>query len=797
MIRTNFKIGLRSIFQNKNFFILNAVGLVIGLTAFILIGLWVHSEFSYNRALTNYNRVASIMNHNNYGDELRTDDGMPWQLAPVLREEYSTQFKQVVTTTREGEINLKYKDEMLLMEGRFAEPGITHLLDLEMLAGSNDALQDMSAILISESAAKNIFGTEDPMGKTLTINNSIDVVVSGVYKDLSINSSFKDLQYIAPWELLMNRANYEERLGWGNRWFQVFVEIQDENSFAEVSSVIKETMNDNYVSKDAEKDYELFLFPISKWRLYSDFENGANVGGRIELVQVFGIIGIFILLLACINFMNLSTAYSLKRSREVGVRKTLGSSRVQLVFQFFTESFVVILFSFLVALVLVYLLLPQYNTITLKDVSIPFTNPVFWLVCLGLVGVTAIFSSLYPSIYLSGFKPVRVLKGLSKNSKSSVGLRKALIVVQFAISSILIIGTLTVLGQINHAKERPLGFNKDLLVSVPINTDEVRQSFDVIKSELLNSPYIQSVTASDVRITASYTTNGGDFDWRGKDPEFMPEFNTIRATDGFGDMIGWNILEGRDFSADFASDSLAFIANETAIKYMNLENPIGENVRWGKNGTYKIIGIVQDMVTRSPFDADKPALYILHQGRFLSYVNVKIASESTGSVEGALGAMKDVFQKHDPGNIFEYTFMDEEHERKFSSEQRVAKLIGWFSFVAIFISCLGILGLSTYMALQRKKEIGIRKVLGASVQTIWHLLSKQFILLVAIALFIAIPAGYYLSDQYLSSYSYRDSLDFWTFLFAALATLGIALFTVSFQTIKAANANPVNSLRSE
>lgn len=797
MVRTNIKIGIRSIFQNKSFFTLNAVGLVIGLTAVILIGLWVISEFRYNRSLTNYGSIASVMNHNNYGQELRTDDGMPWQLAPVLREEYGTQFKYIVISSRGGELNVQYNDKMLPVKGRFAEPNITHMLDLQMLAGSKDALRDMSSILISESTAKTIFGTEDPIGKTITFNDDFDVNVSGVYKDVSKNSSFKELQYIAAWDLLMTRANYEERLGWGNRWFQVFVQLKEGKTFAEASTIIKDVMNDRYVNKTAEKNYELFLFPMSKWHLYSKFENGVNVGGRVESVQIFGIIGLFILLLACINFMNLSTAYSIKRSREVGVRKTLGSSRIQLVLQFFTESFMVISFSFVIALVLATILLPQFNTITLKDISVPFSSPSFWLTCFALVIVTAVFSSLYPSIYLSGFNPVRVLKGLSRNSKSSVSLRKTLIVVQFAISSILIIGTLTIMGQINHAKDRPLGFNKDLLVSVPINNSEVLQSFDVIKNELLNSPHIQDVTASDVKITASYTTNGGDFDWRGKDPDFMPEFFTIRATDGFGDMIGWNILEGRDFSSDFASDSLAFIANETAVKYMNLENPLGEYVRWGKNGTYKIIGVVQDMVTRSPFDASQPALYILHQGRFLSWVNVKIASESANTIEGALADMRQVFEKHDPGNIFEYSFMEEEHERKFSSEQRIAKLVGWFSFVAIFISCLGILGLSTYMALQRKKEIGIRKVLGASVQTIWHLLSKQFIILVAIALLIAIPLGYYFSEQWLSSYSYRDSLDFWTFLLAGLITLGIALFTVSFQTIKAAGANPVNSLRSE
>ncbi|MEM9680185.1 MAG: ABC transporter permease [Bacteroidota bacterium] len=797
MIKTNLKLGHRSIIKNRGFFALNAGGLIIGLTAVLLIGLWVSSELNYNKPLTNYDRISYVMLNWNYQNEIRTTTGQPMQLSPVLRKEYGSHFKHVATSSRSSEYNVNYNNDMLLIEGRFAEPDFANILDLNMIVGDKAALHDISSVLISETTAKNIFGNEDPMGKTIKLDSSLDIIVAGVYEDLPNNSSFKDLNFIAPWELLKKSANYEERLGWGNFWFQVLVELQDEKSPENVSTIIKEVFNEKYVEKTENRNYELFLFPMSKWRLYSDFENGISVGGRIEYIRVFGIIGIFILLLACINYMNLSTAYAIKRSKEVGVRKTLGSSRAQLIFQFFTESLMVIIFSFALALGITYLLLPQFNTITLKEVAVPFGEPLFWLISLILIGLTAVLSSFYPSVYLSAFKPVKVLKGLSKNSKSSVSLRKALIVVQFAISSILIIGTLTIVSQINHAKDRPLGFNKDLLVSVPINNSKVLQSFDVIKNELLNSPHIQDVTASDVKITASYTTNGGDFDWRGKDPDFMPEFFTIRATQGFGDMIGWNILEGRDFSPDFASDSLAFIANETAVKYMNLENPVGEYVRWGDNGTYKIIGVVENMVTRSPFDASQPGLYILHKGRFLSWVNVKIASESANTIEGALANMRQVFEKHDPANIFEYSFMEEEHERKFSSEQRIAKLVGWFSFVAIFISCLGILGLSTYMAIQRKKEIGIRKVLGASIHSIWQLLSKQFIILVLISLLIAIPIGYYFSSEWLLTYEYRIDINIWIFVLAAVITLGITLLTVGYQTIKAAIANPVDSLRTE
>lgn len=797
MINTHFKIGFRNIIKNRGFFALNAGGLIVGLTAVLLISLWVQSELSYNKPLSNYNSIASVMQKQTFAEEVKTYTGLPMQLSPVLRKEYGNHFKHIALSSRVRNYNVKYNGNMQMVRGRFAEPDLAHILDLKMTAGSKDALQDISSVLISESTSKNIFGSEDPMGKMIKISSSLDVKVAGVYKDLPKNSTFKNVKFIAPWELLKKKANYEGRLGWGNYWFQIYVQLKDENSLNNVSTVIKDVFNENYVNKSKNKDYQLFLYPISKWHLYSKFENGVSVGGRIEYVRIFSIIGIFILLLACINFMNLSTANALKRSKEVGVRKTLGSSRKQLIFQFFTESFMIILFSFGIALVFTFLLLPQYNTITLKDIVIPFGEPSFWMICLLLLGFTAILSSLYPSMYLSAFNPVTVLKGLSSNNKTAVGLRKILIVVQFAVSGILIMGTLTIIEQIDYAKNRNIGFDKDLLVSVPINNNKVRRSFETIKSELLESNLIDQVTASDVKITAAYTTNGGSFEWKNKDPKLHPVFYTIRATLGFGKMIDWKVLQGRDFSAKFPSDTLAFLVNETAVKYMGLENPVGEYVRWGDNGNYKIIGVVKDMVTRSPFDPITPSLFILHKGRFLSYVNIKIASNTTNTVQGAIDKIKSVFQKHDPGSIFSYSFTDEEYERKFNSERRVAKLVGWFSLVAIFISCLGVLGLSTYMAIQRKKEIGIRKVLGASILTIWQLLSKQFVILILISLAIALPIGYYFSSQWLLEYSYRIQIGFWIFALSSGFILVVTLLTVSYQAIKSATSNPVNSIRTE
>lgn len=795
MIRTNFKIGFRNIIKNKGFFALNTGGLVIGLTAVLLISLWINSELNYNKSFSNYDDIVGVMQKVTRKDGINTYRGQPWQLAPVLRREYGNHFKHVVTSSQSSDFNVSFEGNKLMAVGRFAEPGFPEMLDLKMIKGDRKALKDISSVLISESTAKNIFGALNPIGKTFKISNALDVKVAGVYQDISSNSSFKDVEFIAAWDLLKKRANYEKRLGWGNYWFRVYAQLNEGSKVDEVANLIKDVTNKNY--KDRTRDYQLFLFPMAKWRLYSEFKNGVNVGGRIEYVKIFGIIGIFILLLACINFMNLSTAYALRRGKEVGVRKTFGSSRIQLVFQFFTESFIIIFFSFVVSMLLAYLLLPQFNTITLKEITFPFFELSFWGISISLLILTAVVSSFYPSMYLSRFRPVKVLKGITTSNKGEVAVRKGLIVVQFAISSILIIGTITVISQINHAKNRPIGFNKDLLVSIPINNSKVRNSIDVIKRELESSEDIAAVSASDVKITAAYTDNGGSWDWKNKDPELHAVFRTIRSTHGFGKMIEWEVIKGRDFSPKFPSDSLSILINETSVKYMGLENPVGEWVSWGDNGTFKIIGVVKNMVTRSPFDPSMPELYLLHKGDFLSYVNVKIANTSQNSIQQGLSKMKEVFLKHDPQSIFTYSFMDEEHERKFNSERQVAKLVGWFSLVAIFISCLGVLGLSTYMAIQRKKEIGVRKVLGASVQVIWKLLSKQFIVLVTISLIIATPLGYYFSTQWLMEYSYRIQLDFWVFLMAAVLVLGITLITVSYQAIKSAKSNPADSLRTE
>lgn len=795
MFNVYLKSAWRNLIAKKGHSLINIGGLTIGMAATLLIGMWVYDEVSYDRSIENYDTIVRMKQKQRFEGEISVSSGQPMQLAPAIREQYGDHFKQVVTCIYTQDVLLTVGEKKISRPGSFMEPGITEMLALQMLKGSRDALKDPQSVLLSQESAEILFGDKNPVGEIIKMGSSLEGKVAGIYQDLPKNSYFGDLTFIAPWEMLAVAQNYEERLGWGNSWFQVLAQVEDNADVDKISSIIKNVKAD-HIDEDYRKrtQPEIFLHPMSKWYLYARFENGVNTGGRIEYVWMFGIIGMFVLLLACINFMNLSTAKSMKRAKEVGIRKTIGSARHQLITQFFVESFLVVITAFVFSLALVLVLQPFFNELTNKEIGIPWTNLYFWLISLGFIGLTGLLSGSYPALYLSSFRPVKVLKGTFQGKNSAILLRRVLVVFQFSISIILIIGTITVFRQIQYVKNRPLGYNSDRMLYVPINTKDVLTSFATIREDLMQSNQIEEVAASDVRITGTYTTNSG-FTWPGKDPNMSEEFYTLRATHGYGDMIGWEIKEGRDFSRDFQSDSLSFLLNETAVEYMGLENPIGQTVTWGNNGGYKVVGIVKDMVTRSPYDPVKPAIFVLHYGRFLSYINIKLKSDL--ETQEALAHIESVFKKHDPTSIFDYTFVEADFEKNFVREERIGKLASFFAILAIIISCLGIFGLSTFMAEQRTKEIGVRKVLGASIFIIWQILTKDFVRLVVVSCLIAIPISYYYMSNWVAEYEYHTTLNWWIFAIAVISALFITLLTVSFQAIKAAIINPVKSLRSE
>ncbi|WP_222707943.1 ABC transporter permease [Flagellimonas hymeniacidonis] len=801
MHRSHLKIGYRNILTDKWYSIMNIGGLALGMAATLLIGIWVYDELSYNQKFENHETIAQVMQTQAFSGEVKTSVNQPMQLAPVLRTVYKDHFSHVVTSSfinnellTVGE-NGKTKISRL---GNFMEPGIAHMLSLQMLKGSRDALQDPTSMLLSETTARALFGNKNPMGQNVQIGTAMEAQVAGVYKDLPQNSDFADLTFIAPWQLLKTTANFENRVGWGNNWFQTYVQLSDGANIDEVSTLIKNVKYDNIKNEgdsgEAHTRPVIHLHPMKKWHLYSRFENGINTGGAIGRVWMFGIIGVFILLLACINFMNLSTAKSVKRAKEVGILKTIGSLKNQLISQFLGESFLVTSMSFVISLILVLIGLPFFNNLTDKTMAIPYANPLFWVSCLFFVLCTGCIAGSYPAFYLSSFRPVKVLKGTFNGGQGASNLRRILVVFQFTISVVLIIGTVTIYRQIQHVKERPIGYDKNQLLYVPINGPEVRDRFETIRNELLLSNDIKEVAASDVLVTGTFITNSG-FDWKGKDPAMSEEFSTLRSTHGFGDMIDWEIKDGRDFSRDFKSDSLAFIINETAAKYMGLENPVGEMVKWGTMGSFKVVGVAKDMVTRSPYEQVKPTIFTLHYGGFLNFINIKIGKGN--NTKEALAHIEKVFNKYDPKSLFTYNFLDDEYARNFIDEERMGKLATFFALLAICISCLGILGLSVFVAEQRTKEIGVRKVLGASVLSLWKLLSRDFVVLVFISCCIAIPVGYYYMNVWIQDYNYRTELNWWIFVAAAIGTLALTLLTVSFQSIKVAINNPVESLKTE
>jgi predicted permease len=794
MIRSYAIIGWRNLMKGKVYSFINIGGLAIGMAAATLIGLWLHSELSYNTSFTNYDRIAWVMKTETFNDKTFTTYNEPMQLAPELRNKYGANFKHVVMNSGTGDRKLTYNNVNVVVTGNFMEPGVTDMFDLEMLEGTRSGLKDMNSIMLSASAAQSLFGREIALGKQLKVDDNLDVIVTGVYKDIPETTEFESIRCIMPWQLLVVSGNFEGRVGWGNNWFTILAQVEDGVDMEAASADIKYAKRDGAGKDESLTNPVNFLHPMNKWRLYSKFENGVNVGGQIRYVWMFGMIGAFVLLLACINFMNLSTARSERRAKEVGIRKAVGSRRFELIKQFYTESFMLVGIALILSLVLVQVILPWFNAVADKRLSIMWTSAWFWTLTIGFTIVIGILSGSYPALHLSSFVPVKVLKGLKATSRFSIMPRQIMVVVQFSVSITFIIGTFVVLRQIDHAQSRPIGYDNTGIITSPIKSGEIKEHFDSFMNELKATGAVEAVSLSDNQVTNTGTTNSGFF-WQGKPDDMQDEFATLRVTEEFGDVVKWEVVDGRDFSISQA-DTASFIINETAAKYMGLAAPVGENVRWGRNGSYKIIGVVKDMVTQSPYMPVKPMIYVIEpKSRFISLVMMRVNTEMS-SVE-SVTKIESVFNKFDPKNEFTFRFAEDEYNKKFNSERRIANLSSGLTGLAVIICCLGLFGLASFITEQRTKEIGIRKVLGASAGNIWRIISIDFITLVIIAGVISIVPAWLIADDWLSQYQYRAPLS-WTIFFAAISgAIAIALLTVSYHALRSAVSNPVHALRSE
>lgn len=786
MIGNYIKIAWRNILKSKGYSLLNIVGLAVGMTTAMLIGLWIHFEITYNSFYENIDRIGVIRKHSFFNDKKGTQLTVPLPLYHELKETYS-EVKRISRFSGYP-MGLKVNDRKVRKTGHYVDPDFIEMFSFTMLRGNaKTALNDPKSIVLTESLATTLFGDKDPMGKVVSIENEYDAKVTGIMKDIPYNSSFHKTQFLSPFEYrLANSYLQRYKDNWGSNVIWIFLELGE--------GVFHDGFSDKIAAVNLEKDpitrdQKLSVQAFDKFHLYDKYENWENVGGKITYVKMFGIIGALVLLIACINFMNLSTARSGKRAREVGIRKSVGSRRIHLITQFFSESVLNAFIAYLISVSLVFLCIPHLSELGFENVKFDLGNISLWIAGLVICLVTGLAAGSYPALYLSSFQPVNTLKG--RKGKGHVVFRRLLVVTQFAISTGLIICTLVVFHQINHVKNRSVGYNPDNLISIVGSTD-IARNFVALKQELLNTGYITAVAKTSGPMTDVFNS-WSDFSWDGKDPDSQIALEALMTEWDYEKAAGLKFIQGRPFSPEFSGDSNAVILNATALEVIGYEDPIGRTMKSGGR-EITIVGVVEDVLMKDPFKPISPGV-ILFNASVVNRILIRI--KPLAALKETLASVEQVFEKYNPSFPFEYSFVDEDYNKKFALENQIGKLAGLFAGLAIFISCLGLFGLASYVAEQRTKEIGIRKTLGASVLSLWQLLSKDFVLLAIISSFIAIPFAYLFMQNWLLKYDYRTEIPAWLFATVAAGVLVITLLTVSYQTIKAALMNPVNSLRSE
>jgi predicted permease len=784
MYRSYLTIAWRNLLKGKMYSVINITGLAVGMSVALLIGLWTWDELSFNSYFENPQSLARVM-------VLQTHEGIAYAggtvqmpLGDALRTGYAEEFKAVSLASGSRDMVVSANDKKLSADGMWVQPDFPAMFTLRMQTGKQGVLTDPSTTLISASLAKALFGNNDPLSQAIRIDNRFDLVVGGVYEDFPFNTTFYNTKVLLPWDNTENGLNTITE--WMNHCGQLFVQLSDQASLAAVNEKIR-SVPTPHIKPWKE---EALLHTFDRLHLYGRFENGKEAGGRIDTVRLIALIGFFVLLLACINFMNLTTARSERRAKEVGIRKSVGSYRSQIMGQFFTESVLIAAIALAVCLVLTQFSLPSFNVLADKQLSISWQCPYFWLFVTAFTLLTGLVSGSYPAIYLSAFRPVKVLKGVFRSGRFAALPRKVLVVTQFTVSVALIIGTAIVFRQIEYARNRMAGFTRDGLITVWMNTPELRTHADAIRNELFQEGLIEDMALSSM--SPAHFNNNNGMEWRGKDPSLVVMFRNVGVTPDYGKTVAWTVMEGRDFSRDLPGDSSAMIVNETAAKVMGFESPVGEIVRF-RGKEYQIIGVTKDMLTQSPYEPTEASFFITNDWMAVMVMRLSEALP----VHDALAGAERIFRKYNPASPFDFQFVNQSYARKYVNEERISSLATLFAVLAVFISCLGLFGLASFVAEQRTKEIGIRKVLGASVSTLWRMLSREFVALVVASCVIAIPLAAWFMKGWLEQFQYRIGLSWPVFALAALGAVTITLVTVSFQAIRAAAANPVSSLRSE
>lgn len=787
MFRNYIVVTLRNLLKNKTYSFINIAGLSIGITSSLLIILWVFDQLSYDRFHPKVDRLYQVWVNATFDGKINSWNSLPLPTYEALKTEHSN-IKNTTGADWGGDHLLTAGDKRITKQGYYVGEEFLTMFEFPLLKGNaKQVLSEPGSIVLTESAAKALFGDQDPINQLVKLDNRDELKVTGVLKNVPKNSSF-EFECLLPWKLY-EKQDWVKRQkdNWGNYSFQVYVELTDAASEVPVETKIKDLLTRH---GETEIPHELFLHPLSRWSLHSNFENGKEAGGMIDYVNMFTIIAIFVLLIACINFMNLATARSERRAKEVGIRKSVGSRRFEIIFQFIGESLIISFVAFSVSILLAQLLLPFYNDLVEKQLFIDYTSPRFWIFAIGLIFFTGMISGSYPAFYLSSFQPVKVLKGKVHTGKNGSLPRKILVTLQFGFSILLIIGTIVIYQQIQHVKNRDLGYEQENLITIE-DTREISTNFKAIKAELIQSGIVSGVTRSNSTIT---NINSSNFlGWPGKPEDLRVIFATIAVEYDYTQSMGIKLLQGRDFSENFKSDTAAILINKAGLDLMGLKDPIGTKLDlWG--GKRELIGIVDNVLMGDPNRPIGPMFFILDP----NWINaITIRLEKTKDLPASLSKVEEIFKKYNPAYPFEYDFADVEFAKKFTTVEMTSRLATLFASLAIIITGLGLFGLAAFTAEQRTKEIGIRKVLGASVPGLVALMSKDFSKLVIVSFLIAAPLAWWLLNNFLERYPYRIEISWWVFPLTGILSLAFALIIVSTQALRAAHANPVNSLRNE
>lgn len=788
MIKNYFKVAWRSLWKNKGFSFINITGLAIGMCGAILIFIWVQNELSFDQFHANKDNLYKVWNKSfpQADGQVYTWDVTSSPVGPGLQQE----FAEVKATARvywPMDRLFNYANKSIMANGHDVDKQFLTMFSFPMIQGSSEhALDESNGIVLTAGLANKVFGGDNPINKVVKLDNKDLYKVTGVIANPPANTQFQ-FDYLV--SLAPNIGKYASDT-WSNGSYNTYVLLKPGTDINRFNQKIKGLIHKH----DPNLKFDAFLYPSSKWHLYTRFENGKPAGGLIDTVRLMFIIAVLILLIACINFMNLSTAQSEKRGKEVGVRKVIGANRMALVKQFLTESVLVSIISGFAAIILVQLILPEFNKITEKRLAVHYNNPYLWLIGLGFILLTGLLAGSYPAFFLSSFKPVKVLKGAFKGKTKIFQPRKILVVIQFTVAILLIISTVIIYKQINYVQNRNIGYSRDNLVEHPLSGD-IKKNFDLIKNELINQGAATSVSKTSLSVTVDGSQSNG-FTWGKADPGQKDiNFSNFATSGDFVKTFGFQLVEGRDINLkDYPSDTAAVLINEASAKTLGFNDPVGQTIKSG-NTPLTIVGVIKNFIISSPFQPVGPMIVYGSNHWFYNTMTFKLSTNRP--VAQSLKIAEDIFKKYNPAYPFQYSFVDQEYADKFSDETRTGTLASIFAGLTVIISCLGLFGLAAYMAENRSKEIGIRKVLGASVMSIMQLLTMEFVALVIIAIVIASPIGWWLMNKWLQDYNYKIHISWAIFAASGGLAILIAIITVSFQAGKAAIAKPVKSLKSE